>query len=214
MTKQASTFDPERQHDSATAKIVASLDRIGQALRSLLWDQTRATGLSPIQIQLLVHLRYHGLSQSRVGDLARQFDVTPATISEALSTLVDKKLVEKRQDPSDGRARVLALTNDGRRRAEDLGTWATSVEVYLKALPEGEAITVMRVLMGIIERLQRDGVVSVARMCSTCTYFENHSGGREQCPYYCSLLNKSLAERELRFDCPEHEQKVDGASSD
>lgn len=204
MSKTPSAFDPVVQHNNVPAKVVAALDRVGQAFRSLLWNETKTSGLSPIQIQLLIHLRFHPLSQSRVGDLARQFDLAAATISEALSTLVDKKLVEKRPDPEDGRARVLVLTAEGARVAEDLSSWATVVERFLSDGSEEDNVVVMRVLMGLIEQLQREGVVSVARMCSTCRHFERHGRTPDAGQHYCSLLDKPLATRDLRLDCPEH----------
>jgi hypothetical protein len=58
--------------------------------------------------------------------------------------------------------------------------------------------------MHLIAALQNVGIITLARMCRTCRFFrpDHHPGGA---PHHCALLDKPLAERELRLDCPEHE---------
>ena len=205
MPNPPSLFDPTAQHDNVPAKLVASLDRLSHALRSLLWEEAKATGLSPIQIQLLVHLRHHDWEQTRVGDLARQFDLTAATISEALTSLVEKKLVAKEPDPADKRARVLCLTKGGRELASRVGAWAELLERQVRQRPDHEAVIVMQFLMSLISGLQDAGVVTVARMCTTCRFFESAGRPGSTEPHYCTLLDKPLSAESLRFDCPEHQ---------
>ena len=205
MPKPPSVFDLAAQHENVPAKLVASLDRLSHAMRSLLWEEAKPTGLSPIQIQLLVYLRHHDREQSRVGDLARQFDLTAATISEALTSLVEKKLVAKEPDPADKRARVLCLTKGGRELASRVGAWAELLERQVKQCPDDEAVVVMRFLMSLIAGLQDAGVVTVARMCTTCRFFESTGRPGTTEPHYCALLDKPLSPQSLRFDCPEHQ---------
>ncbi len=205
MSKRPSAFDPAVQADSVPAKLVASLDRLSQALRSLLWEETKTSGLSPIQIQLLIHLRFHQGVDSRVGDLAGEFDLASATVSEALTTLVDKGLVKKEPDPADGRARVLRLTARGKKSADRIGGWADVLQQQLGEYSEAQVVVVMRFLMDLIAGLQEAGIVSITRMCSTCRFFERTGRPGFGAPHYCALLEKPLREAELRLDCPEHE---------
>ncbi|WP_062466631.1 MarR family winged helix-turn-helix transcriptional regulator [Demequina maris] len=54
---------------------------------------------------------------TRAGELAGQVEVTPAAITKSLTRLRERGLVEQREDPLDGRARLAALTAAGRRAA-------------------------------------------------------------------------------------------------
>jgi len=132
MSLSNSPFDPDFQHDEVRAKLVASVEKVNQGFRSLLWQEATSHGLSPIQIQLIVYLRFHESIDCRVGNLASQFDLTVATISGVLSTLVKKELVIKKFDPDDRRARVIHLTARGSNTADRLAAWADIVMNFLK----------------------------------------------------------------------------------
>ena len=54
-----SVFNLDQQNSAVDAKIVAGLERLGEVFRTLLWQQSRETGLSRIQIQLLLFLAFH-----------------------------------------------------------------------------------------------------------------------------------------------------------
>jgi DNA-binding MarR family transcriptional regulator len=77
----------------------------------------------------------HDYSWARASDLAVHFGLGKATVSRQLKVLAELGLIERRPDPADGRAHVLALTEEGRQRLESartarrerwhavLGTW-------------------------------------------------------------------------------------------
>lgn len=54
----ASAFNPERQESNIDSKIVVALERISEAFRVLLWDESRDTTLSPIQLQILIFILF------------------------------------------------------------------------------------------------------------------------------------------------------------
>ena len=76
-------------------KIVNSLERISQAFRVLLWNESKEYGLSPIQIQILIFLFTHSPEKRKISYLAREFDMTKATISDSVKVLFQKSLVTK-----------------------------------------------------------------------------------------------------------------------
>ncbi len=205
MPDPVSPFDPEAQHEHVDAKIVAALERLSQALRVLLWEVATETGLSPIQIQFLVYLRFLPGRTCRVGDLARRFDLTPATVSDAVRTLATKGLLSRVPDPDDRRARLLALTPAGREVADRLAGWAGVLQEHLVGYSEAEKLTVMRFLMDLIARLQVAGVITVAKMCITCRFFAPERHDNPEAPHHCVLLDRPLRLHQLRLDCPEHE---------
>lgn len=51
-----SAFDIHNQNTNTDSKIIASLERIAQAFRVLLWNESKEFSLSPIQIQVLIFL--------------------------------------------------------------------------------------------------------------------------------------------------------------
>lgn len=93
---------------------------------------------------LLAHLHFGG--PQRAGEVAAAFHSDPSTISRQVAALVRTGLVERRSDPGDGRASLLAATADGvrvieterRRRAhaiaEVLGGWDPADRDTLTAL--------------------------------------------------------------------------------
>jgi len=200
-----SVFDPASQHGDVDAKIVAALERLGQVFRILLREKAQEYGLSPIQARFLVYLLYHAVELRRVSQLAREFDLTRATVSDAVASLEEKGLIGREPWPEDGRVMTLRLTPEGELVAAELSTWAYTIKKHLDPCPPEEKEVVMRFLMRLIGSLQESGVITVARMCVTCRFFQRaaHPGGGS--PHHCGLLDMPLGPADLRVDCPEHE---------
>ncbi|HEX2297048.1 MAG TPA: MarR family transcriptional regulator [Pseudonocardiaceae bacterium] len=91
--------------------------RIGTGLGRLIRLVERAPfgredGLDRPSFMLLLRLVCAG--PSRVTDLAAAVHSDPSTVSRQVATLVGMGLLERRADPGDGRASLLALTDAGR----------------------------------------------------------------------------------------------------
>lgn len=201
-------FDPSAQHTDVSAKIVAALERLSHAFRSLLWNEAKTHGLSPIQIQFLVYLLYHESALCRVSHLAREFQLTQPTVSDAVRALEAKGLVTKEPWPGDRRILTIKLTPQGRTLAQHLSGWADVVKPHVERLTPDEQQQLMLTLMRLIASLQEAGIVSLTRMCLMCRFFEPNAASDSTTPYYCRLLEKPLSTAELRFDCPEQEPVV------
>jgi hypothetical protein len=52
----------------------------------------------------------------------------------------------------------------------------------------------------LIHELNKAGIITIQRMCFTCSHYQNNTG-----QHYCKLLQSTLATTDLRVDCPEHE---------
>lgn len=200
-----SVFDPSAQHEDVDNKLVAALERLGQVFRLLLREKAREHDLSPIQAQFLVYLLYHDVELRRVGQLAKEFDLTPATVSDAIRTLVKKGLIDREPWPEDGRIVTLRLTPAGEELATGLSTWANVIKERLERSSPEEKEVMMAFLMRLITSLQSSGAISVARMCVTCRFFRRDVHPGDDSPHHCGLLDVPLAGSDLRLDCPEHE---------
>lgn len=201
----ASIFDPEAQHDQARYKIIAGLDRISQALKSMMWKLGKTLGLTPIQIHCLVFLRYHDDAKRRAGQLAKEFDVTPATVSQAISILIKKGFLERVPLAQDARIQTLKLTENGQLICTQIEHWANALLPHLEQLSPDHEKVVLSFLTNLISSLQQEGKITVARQCNTCRFFRNSDPSTNSGDFYCKLLEKEMSEIQLRIDCPEHE---------
>lgn len=197
-----SSFDISEQHGYPEKKITVALERISEAFRVLLWQESRKNGLSPIQIQILIFLLFHRAERCKVGYLATEFNMTKATVSDSVKVLFQKGLIEKTTDDQDTRSFSMALTESGRVLAEESATFTSPIERGVSGLPAHQREQLLGTMLDLIERLNGAGVVSVQRMCKSCRFFDyqNHN-------YFCKLLNMPLTINDLRVDCPEHELK-------
>lgn len=184
-------------------KLVAAIDRLGQALRVQMGQVARANGLTSTQLQLLVRLRVDPPERRRTGALAAELDVTLPTVSDSIATLERKGLVDRVPDPSDGRGVRIVLTERGRAVADGADAWQVRAQQLLGSVSERDKQRALGFLTGLIAELHREGLVSVARMCVTCRFLREGSGGPDI--HRCALLDLTLGPSDLRVDCPEHE---------
>lgn len=179
---------------------------MGHALRVLIWDEAKRHGLSPMQVHLLLRLAVEPPARRRVSALASELDVRPPTVSDAVATLRRKDLVGGEDAPEDRRGRRLELTDAGMRVAKELTGWPDGVHALLVDVDPGTKAATLALLLDLIGGLQRRGVISVARTCTTCRHFARDAHPAELLRHRCRLLDEPLGEAELRVDCAEHER--------
>jgi DNA-binding MarR family transcriptional regulator len=189
-------------------KLVAALERIGQALRVELRELAAEEGLTPTQAQILLRLGAESPPRRRVGALAQALDVRQPTISDAVAALERKGLVERGRDRADARAASLRLTARGRAVGDRLAAWDERSRAELLRLPRKAREESLGLLLDLIAGLQRAGVVGVARTCPTCRFFRFGAHPHPVRPHHCALLDVPLGAGDLRLDCPEHEQRA------
>lgn len=195
-----SDFDLQHQNKSTESKIVASLERIAQAFRVLLWQESKAFSLSPIQVQVLIFLLHHDRAQRKVSCLATEFDMTKATISDTVKTLEQKDLITKTSETSDTRIHIIDLTGKGREIAVQTSFFTEQFQVPIARLHPDDKENMLLGLMDIIRHLNKTGIIGVQRMCLACTYYRRMENGEK---HFCNLLNQELQNNDLRIDCPE-----------
>jgi len=88
------------------------------------WQDAGQQGLTPTQEKstnlLLIDKGNAGIGQK----VAKHLAVTAATASDAVTSLVDKGLVQKTRSPQDGRAIAITLTTQGRQTATQTASWS------------------------------------------------------------------------------------------
>ena len=195
-----SSFNLNEQNQKIESRIVVALERISEAFRVLLWNESKENSLSPIQIQILIFIQFHTQEKCKVGYLADEFNMTKATVSDSVRVLLAKELVNKETDPIDTRSYSLSLTQEGKKIAQKASFFASSIEQPIEQLTEEQKKTMLNGLLKLIYDLNKSGIITIQRMCFTCSNYQVDKG-----VHYCKLLKSRLAESDLRIDCPEHE---------
>lgn len=195
-----SIFNLDFQNSDMSSKIVSGLERLSAAFRVLLWEYAKVLGLSPIQIQILIFIAYHDESNCNVSQLAKEFNLTKPTISDAVRVLDKKGLIAKITSPLDKRAYSIALSKEGNAMVKKTEHFAQPIHGLTKKIGKEEQEQFFKTLSKIISGLNQQGILSVQRTCHGCRFFEK-KGSQS----YCTLMKKILLEEDIRLDCKEFE---------
>lgn len=199
-----SDFDPIQQQMALSSKVVAGLERVSEVFKILLWEKAKLIGLSPIQIQILLFIAYHKQELSNVSHLAKEFNVTKPTISDAIKVLEKKKLVVKDHSLSDNRSYSLLLSALGSKMVSETYDFASPLKGQIDKINQPDLESLYKTLSQLIYQLNKTGLLAVQRTCFGCRFHEEKNGGS-----YCKLLVTDLATKDIRIDCPEFEAKGD-----
>lgn len=202
----STTFNPYFNSFNTASKIVVALERISEAFRVMLWHESRANGLSPLQIQILIFLAFHPAFQCKVSYLAQEFNMTKPTISDAVRVLEEKKLISKEQTESDTRSYTMRLTEQGMVLAERASSFASKFDAPLTQMPPIEQEALLGQLLSIVNSFHKEGILTTRRGCYSCAFHTHNLLSNTSS--YCTFLKQSLATSDIRVDCPHHEIAV------
>jgi DNA-binding MarR family transcriptional regulator len=145
-------FEKSGHLQTLTVQIVLSLEQISRNIDNLLWQQALEHELSPLQIRILLFIRFHK-EQSGVSLLAKEFNLSKATISVAIKPMEQKKLVIKRKSELDGRNIDIALTDWGSQIAHVAGFYLEPLRKVIAHIPEQEKEIMLKNLTGILGKM-------------------------------------------------------------
>lgn len=198
-----SVFDPKQQEQDISSKIVVGLERVSEVFKILLWEKAKQVGLSPIQIQILIFIAYHKQGLCNVSHLAKEFNITKPTISDAVKILDKKKMIIKDYSSSDSRSYTIQLSTLGKEIVLLTNDLANPLKTQIDTLQQTDLDTVFETLSELIYKLNRNGILTVQRTCFGCKFHQKNDTSD-----YCNLLKKKLLNKDIRLDCPEFEEKV------
>ncbi len=116
----------------------------------------KSTGLSMPQFSILMQLHHKGACG--VSDISERFDITNAAASQLVDKLVQNAYVERAEDPSDRRAKVLNLTDKGRSFIEqgnqERHRWMDDLVKNLSTEERGKVTEALTILTEAAQRVE------------------------------------------------------------
>ncbi|GAA3613482.1 MarR family transcriptional regulator [Flavivirga amylovorans] len=197
-----SAFDPNQQQNEISSKIVVGFERISEIFKILLWEKAKLVGLSPIQIQILIFIAYHKDELCNVSHLAKEFNLTKPTISDAIKVLDKKKTIIKDYSSSDSRSYTIQLSALGKKIVSQTNDLANPLKTQIENFNQVDLESVFKTLSELIYKLNRNGILKVQRICFGCKFYKKSNSTS-----YCNLLEKELLSDDIRLDCPEYQEK-------
>ena len=140
--------DDLRRVDQALARLARmATGREGARLRA------ERSGVFLSQPALAILAASRGAGAVRLSELSRLTGLEPALISREVRDLTETGHVQRRADPSDGRAGIVALTPKGRRASE---TYRAAADEIMADMLASWSAADLHALAGHLERVVRD----------------------------------------------------------
>ena len=100
-------------------QLEAEMATLIRRIRRVIMERAREVheALQPAAYFILANVAEHG--PKRASALVEEFGIDKGAISRQVQQLVDLGFVERTRDPADGRAMMLGVTDEGRRRLTD-----------------------------------------------------------------------------------------------
>ena len=113
------------------------------------WNQfAKSTGLSMPQFSILMQLHYKGTTG--LSEISERFDISAAAASQLVDKLVQSGYLERAEDPSDRRAKLLKLSPSGAKLVEqgmnERHRWMDEITKNLSADEQKKIIEALDIL--------------------------------------------------------------------
>lgn len=119
--------------DAVRALILLTPRMVGRAKRASVPEELRSFALAPRHLSLLAYLLFDG--PLSVNELAGRLEIAPTTVSLMVGELSRKGILERREDDTDRRRRIVSITDAKRPAIEQwLARGATAWRTALQPL--------------------------------------------------------------------------------
>jgi len=145
----ANSFDPKLQEKDLTSKIVVGVERLSEVFRVLLWEKSKETGLSPIQIQILLFVKDHPGKMANVSALSKEFNLKKPTISDAVKVLFQKGYILKLGE-DDARSYTISLSGEGKKLAKKLEDFDSPLKKVINELGSESQVSMYHSLVHLM----------------------------------------------------------------
>lgn len=113
--------------------------------------------VTPVQSHVLMYLSRQGGKAVNQRELEKELHLKPSTVNGIVTRLEEKGCVARRTSPTDGRCRLVSLTEAGQNRVDAFRTvLASTGQRYASFLAEEEEAALRTLLSCIIEKLENE----------------------------------------------------------
>ncbi len=198
---------------SIAQQVTVGLAKLGLALKTQAQSGATKLGLSPTQGEILALLGGRA-EPLRLSAVAEALGVKAGTASEAVRALVQKGFVQKGRAKDDARAAAISLTASGAKAAAEVQDWPDFLLEAVDALSAQEQQVFLSGAMKMIKRLQDEGRIPLARMCTGCRFFSADAHPKEAKPHHCEFVDAPLGPGDARLDCGDFSPAPQGVADE
>jgi DNA-binding MarR family transcriptional regulator len=178
--------------------LYALLERITNLLRNEERSAGLEHGLQPVHLQALHYLSVCNRYSNTPAALTEYLGLTKGTVSQTLTLLEGKGLIEKEGSSTDRRVTHLRLTEQGRAVVKGLLPPALFSRA-LEGLPDRGA-GLEASLSGLLRTLLVTHGQPSFGVCASCRHFQREAAGR----FRCALTREPLSRADSALVCREH----------
>jgi len=125
-------------------RFIESIHYIGRMMKRNDRDQALPHGLTKTQWFILHHLRR---KPSTIGELASNLEVRPSSMSQMIDRLELAGFVERQNDPSDARSKVVVLSEKGKKNIDTISSSRIKLlSVPFSQLSEEEQVNIVELM--------------------------------------------------------------------
>ncbi len=176
-------------------QIIYGLEKLCSISSFYLEKKAKDFGLSSLQLKILEYLERRCVSS--LTDIALEFEITKATVSDSINGLVKKGFVEKRVTEIDKRRKKLVLTRKGKEVVGDLRFNEKILEEFFSENGREIGVTFLNILKKILLSMLEKKAGQRIIVCPLCGNFIKKEDGF----FYCTFLNKKFSMEEIRLNC-------------
>ena len=179
------------------------LERIGNLLRAEARQAKTTPPLQPVQLEILHYLSLCNQHSDIPAAVTEYLGLTKGTVSQSLSVLEKKGLIEKKPDTDDRRVIHLSLTEKGR-SAVDTTLPPELLKQGLARMSHAQRDQLLSGLESLLKAMQNSRGLRPFGVCGSCYHL--HTVEEEN---VCTLTNLPLSSQELEQVCREHKFEPD-----
>lgn len=124
----------------------------------------KSTGLSMPQFSVIMQLHHRG--NCAIGAISERFDISNAAASQLVDKLVQGGFIKREEDPQDRRAKMLNLTDKGRkliqRGIEERYRWMNDLSGKLSAEEREKVTEALNIMTQAAKEMEAEPIQEVA----------------------------------------------------
>jgi hypothetical protein len=133
--------------------------------------------------------------------LAKEFNITKPTISDAIRVLDKKGIIKKDFSSVDNRRYSIRLTKSGNKIVAETANFADPLKARLTGIEPANLESLFDSLGKLIYQLNQNGILTVQRTCYGCKFYK-----KTETTDFCNMLKKPMLNSDIRLDCPDFEE--------